>query len=80
MAAKNFWKVVKIYIFRQISLKKNKKNRKARFVLKRWVLFQFKVGWLKIKAGTNLESQNYMYLSAPGQFNRSNLFVLFRFL
>ena len=28
-------------------------------------LFQFKVGWFKIKARTNLEPQNYMYLSAP---------------
>ena len=30
-------------------------------------LFQFKLGWFKIKAGTNLGPQNYMYLSAPGQ-------------
>ena len=29
--------------------------------------FQFKVGWFKIKAGTNLGSQNYTYLSAPGE-------------
>ena len=29
-------------------------------------LFQFKVGWFKIKARTNLAPQNYMYLSAPG--------------
>ena len=29
-------------------------------------LFQFKVGWFKIKAQTNLGPQNYMYLSAPG--------------
>ena len=28
-------------------------------------LFQFKVGWLKIKARTNLGPQNYMYLSSP---------------
>ena len=27
-------------------------------------LFQFKVGWFKIKARTNLGSQNYIYLSA----------------
>ena len=30
-------------------------------------LFQFKVGWFKIKARTNLGPQNYMYLSAPGK-------------
>ena len=42
------------------------KARKARFVLKMG-LFQFKVGWFKIKARTNLGPQNYMYLSAPGQ-------------
>ena len=24
------------------------------------------MGWFKIKAGTNLGPQNYMYLSAPG--------------
>ena len=29
-------------------------------------LFQFKVGWFKMKARTNLGPQNYMYLSAPG--------------
>ena len=28
-------------------------------------LFQFKMGWFKLKAGTNLGRQNYMYLSAP---------------
>ena len=29
-------------------------------------LFQFKVGWFKIKAGTNLGPQNYMYISGAG--------------
>ena len=39
-------------------------------------LFQFKVGWFKIKAGTNLEPQNYMYLSAFGSCPKEHITAL----
>ena len=42
------------------------KTQESKVCPKKVGLFQFKVGWLKIKARTNLGPQNYMYLSAPG--------------
>ena len=35
-------------------------------------LFQFKMGWFKIKARTNLGPQNYMYLSTPATTKTDN--------
>ena len=42
-----------------------KKNKESKVCPKKVGLFQFKVGWFKIKARTNLGPQNYMYLSTP---------------
>ena len=44
-----------------------KKTQESKVCPKKVGLFQFKVGWFKIKARTNLGPQNYMYLSAPGR-------------
>ena len=44
-----------------------KKPQESKVCPKKVGLFQFKVGWFKIKARTNLGPQNYMYLSAPGR-------------
>ena len=41
------------------------KSQESKICPKKVGLFQFKVGWFKIKAGRNLGPQNYMYLSAP---------------
>ena len=41
-------------------------NQENKVCPKKVGLFQFNVGWFKIKAGTNLGPQNYTYLSAPG--------------
>ena len=43
-----------------------KKTQESKVCPKKVGLFQFKVGWFKIKTRTNLGPQNYMYLSAPG--------------
>ena len=40
------------------------RNQESKVCPKKVGLFQFKMGWFKIKAGTNLGSQNYIYLSA----------------
>ena len=56
-----------------------KKNEESKVCPKKVGLFQFKVGWFKIKARTNLGPQNYMYLSAPGDlysYNNTSWFVL----
>ena len=42
------------------------KTQESKVCPKKVGIFQFKVGWFKIKARTNLEPQNYMYLSSPG--------------
>ena len=39
-------------------------------------LIQFKVGWFKIKARTNLGPQNYIYLSAPGKHKAGTCWAL----
>ena len=41
------------------------KTQESKVCPKKVSLFQFKVGWFKIKARTNLGPQNYMYLSSP---------------
>ena len=61
MAAKILAKLKKNTFLDKISLK----NQENKVCPKKAGLFQFKVGWLKIKARTNLGPQNYMYLSAP---------------
>ena len=43
-----------------------KKTQESKVCPKKVGLFQFKVGWFKIKARTNLGPQNYINLSAPG--------------
>ena len=43
-----------------------KRKQKSKVCPEKVGLFQFKVGWFKTKAWTNLGPQNYMYLSAPG--------------
>ena len=61
MAAKSLGKLEK-----NTSLDKFlKKNQESKVCPKKVGLFQFKVGWFKIKARTNLGPQNYMYLPAP---------------
>ena len=62
MAAKNLAKLQK-NTFQDKFLKK---SQESKVCPKKVGLFQFKVGWFKIKARTNLGPQNYMYLSAPG--------------
>ena len=58
----NFSKIVEKYFLDRFL----KKNEERKACPKKVGLFQFKVGWFKIKARTNLGPQNYMCLSAPG--------------
>ena len=58
-----FSKIVEKYF-----LDKFLKKQESKVCPKKVGLFQFKVGWFKIKAGINLGPQNYMYLSAPGYY------------
>ena len=44
-----------------------KKTQESKVCPKKVGLFQFKVGWFKIKVRTNLGPQNYVYLSAPAE-------------
>ena len=48
-----------------------KKTQESKVCPKKVGLFQFKVGWFKIKARTNLGPQNYMYLSAPERLSEA---------
>ena len=66
MAAKNFSKIVEKYFFYINFFKKPGKQGP-----KKVGLFQFKVGWFKTKAGTNLRPQKYMYLSAPAYLGKT---------
>ena len=47
------------------------KNQESKDCPKKVGIFQFKVDWFKIKAATNREPRNYMYLSAPGLLGRA---------
>ena len=54
-------------------------NQENKVCPKKVGLFQFKVGWFKIKAGTNLGPQNYTYLSAPALLNQQTKTVVLMF-
>ena len=44
------------------------------FVLKKCFFFPFEMDWFKIKAGTNLGPQSYMYLSNTALILKLKLF------
>ena len=69
MAAKNLAKLQKNTFLDKFILK----AQESKVCPKKVGLFQFKVGWFKIKARTNLGPQNYMYLSAPELWKQSTL-------
>ena len=71
MAAKSLAKLQK----NTFSDKFLSKTQESKVCPKKVGLFQFKVGWFKIKARKNLGPQNYMYLSAPA--NSATLFQRF---
>ena len=73
MAAKFFSKIVENTFLDKFLLK----TQESKVCPKKVGLFQFKVGWFKIKARTNLGPQNYMYLSAP-EFSTSVEFCIRR--